>query len=103
MKTIHQVNVYFHENEPWNLAQSNLKLFEQVLSATCHSLCTIGLLLWPVMPKKMEALLVSLGISGDVHKIMLQNLKMVGIHTLSYLKQLLYFINQKRNTVWNNQ
>jgi methionyl-tRNA synthetase len=79
-KSIHHVNVYFHENEPWKLAQSNLKLFEQVLSATCHSLSTIGLLLWPVMPKKMEALLTSLGISVNTHTTILHKLIEDGWH-----------------------
>jgi len=73
-KFIHQVNVYFHENEPWKLAQTNPKLFEQVLSATCHSLRTIGILLSPIMPEKMAALLMSLGVSIDQHKNILQEL-----------------------------
>lgn len=79
-KFIHQVNVYFHENEPWKLAQSDPKLFEQVLSATCHSLRIIGLLLWSIMPKKMEALLMSLGVSVDLHGSIMQELESNGWH-----------------------
>ena len=51
-KFIHQVNVYFHENEPWKLAQSDVKKFEQVLSATCHSLRIIGSLFMANYAKK---------------------------------------------------
>ncbi|MGB8367626.1 MAG: methionine--tRNA ligase, partial [Candidatus Babeliales bacterium] len=60
---IKQVNSYFHAQEPWKLALNNKKKFLEVLAATCHSLRTIAILLWPVMPHKMEQLLSSLGIS----------------------------------------
>lgn len=79
-KFVHQVNVYFHANEPWKLAQSDMKLFEQVLSATCHSLRMISLLLWPVMPKKMEELLMALGVSVDFNACILQELTQDGWH-----------------------
>ncbi len=79
-KFIHQVNVYFHENEPWKLAQSDVKKFEQVLSATCHSLHIIGLLLWPTMPKKMEELLMSLGLSVKLDGSIVQELTQDGWH-----------------------
>ncbi len=61
-KFIKLVNVYFHELEPWKLAKKDKEQFVQVLSATAHSLRIIALLLWPIMPKKMETLLNSLGI-----------------------------------------
>ncbi len=60
-KLINQTNAYFHEAEPWKLAKQDRDSFLQVLSATCHSLRTIAFILWPVMPGKMEELLVSLG------------------------------------------
>lgn len=63
---INQVNSYFHANEPWKLAKKDPKLFEQVISATCHSLHTIALLLWPVMPKKMEELLNALSVQWQL-------------------------------------
>lgn len=49
---INQTNSYFHAREPWKLAKSDRAAFEQVLFATCHSLYTVAILLWPVMPKK---------------------------------------------------
>jgi len=62
-KFINAVNAYFHGQEPWKLAKSDMQLFEEVLSVTCHSLRIIALLLWPVMPQKMEALLSSIGVT----------------------------------------
>jgi methionyl-tRNA synthetase len=60
-KFIHQVNTFFHEAEPWKIKDQ--KQFEEVIAATAESLRTIGLLLWPVMPTKMEQLLAALGSS----------------------------------------
>jgi methionyl-tRNA synthetase len=60
-KYIGLTNAYFHAHEPWKLAKSDPKLFSEVLSAAAHSLYAIGVLLWPVMPQKMELLLAALG------------------------------------------
>lgn len=65
-KFISQVNAYFHSQEPWKLAKQNPAQFTEVISATAHSLRIIALLLWPVMPEKMEQLLASLGIRFDI-------------------------------------
>jgi methionyl-tRNA synthetase len=62
---IHKVNAYFHGKEPWKLALSDKILFLEVISATTHSLYTIAILLWPIMPQKMEELLTALGIAFD--------------------------------------
>ena len=55
-KFINQTNAYFHSQEPWKVAQKDPEQFKEILSATAHSLRTIALLLWPIMPKKMEAI-----------------------------------------------
>lgn len=55
------VNAYFHEQQPWILVKKDPELFQEVMYATCHSLYLVGVILWPVMPKKMEMLLASLG------------------------------------------
>lgn len=60
-KYIHDVNAYFHTSEPWKLSDS--QKFEEVISAACHSLYGIALLLQPVMPSKMNQLLRSLGVT----------------------------------------
>lgn len=73
-KFIHATNAYFHGQEPWKIAQSDQVLFAEILSATCHSLRIIALLLWPVMPSKMEQLLISLGIQFKLEDHELQDL-----------------------------
>ncbi len=65
-KFIHQVNAYFHAQEPWKLAKSDRDAFMQVLGVTCHSLRVIATLLWPIMPKKSEQLLASIGITFEI-------------------------------------
>lgn len=55
------VNTYFHAHEPWKLAASDEIKFQEVIAATVYSLRAIGVMLWPVMPQKMETLLVSIG------------------------------------------
>ncbi len=61
-KFINETNAYFHSQEPWKVAQKDPEQFKEILSATAHSLRIIALLLWPIMPKKMEELLASLGV-----------------------------------------
>jgi len=72
-KFIHATNAYFHGQEPWKIAQSNPMLFKEILSATCHSLHIIALLLLPVMPQKMEDLLASIGMQFEHGKDTLEN------------------------------
>jgi len=72
-KFVSEVNAYFHERKPWELAKNNkvskirvaskmrVELFEEVISAVCHSLYSIAVMLWPVMPTKMEELLDCIG------------------------------------------
>lgn len=60
-KFINTVNAYFHGQEPWKLAKRDPEACLQVLSVTCHSLRAIATLVWPVMPRKMEELLASIG------------------------------------------
>ena len=75
-KFIHATNSYFHGQEPWKLAKSDIGAFMQVLSATCHSLRAIAVLLWPVMPKKMEELLSSIGTPFVLENHTLENLEL---------------------------
>lgn len=72
---INLVNAYFHENEPWNLVKHDREKFLEVMSAAAHSLEVIGILLWPVMPTKMEKMLASLGCKFDVNKNYIQGMK----------------------------
>lgn len=63
-KFINQVNSYFHYKEPWKIKDKSE--FNEVISATCHSIYSIAILLWPVMPVKMEQLLKTLNISLEL-------------------------------------
>lgn len=62
-KLVNASNAFFHSQEPWKLAKNDPEKFMSVLSATCHSLRSIAILLWPIMPRKMEELLASIGVS----------------------------------------
>ena len=64
---INQTNAYFHAQEPWKLATKEPARFKEIISATAHSLQAIALVLWPVMPEKMEQLLESLGVTRNAH------------------------------------
>ncbi len=75
-KFISLINSYFHAQEPWKLAKKDMGTFMEVLSATCHSLAQVAYLLWPVMPHKMEELLGAIGISFDLERYSVENLKL---------------------------
>ena len=60
-KFIGKVNSFFHQSEPWKLAGADREKFIEIISATCHSLKLIGILVWPVMPGKSVELLDHLG------------------------------------------
>jgi methionyl-tRNA synthetase len=75
-KFINSTNAYFHGQEPWKVAKTDIRLFAEIISATCHSLRTIALLLWPIMPQKMEELLHSLGVEFKLENHTLENLEL---------------------------
>ncbi len=75
-KFISSTNAYFHGQEPWKVAKIDQQLFAEIISATCHSLRTIALLLWPVMPQKMEELLHSIGVEFKLENHTLENLEL---------------------------
>ncbi len=73
-KFINRVNSFFHEQQPWKEVKKDKQLFEKTISVTCHSLYAIAILLWPVMPKKMETLLLSLGVTFSLDQININTL-----------------------------
>lgn len=87
-KFIHQTNAYFHEHEPWKLASNNPAAFMEVLSATCHSLRLIAIVLWPVMPSKMEELLHSIGKKLDIENNTIEKLELGRWHQTFVLKKI---------------
>lgn len=60
-KFINATNAYFHAQEPWKVAATDQAAFHEIMSAVCHALYTIAILLHPIMPYKMHHLLHSLG------------------------------------------
>ncbi len=64
---ISQVNAFFHEHQPWVVVKKDKVFFEEIISAVCHSLYAIAVMLWPIMPKKMEELLKCLGYRIDLY------------------------------------
>lgn len=87
-KFINKVNSYFHGQEPWKVAKSDPKKFVEILSATCHSLRVIAVLLWPVMPEKMEQLLISLGHTFNKEKDSIESLELGIWHQTFLLKKM---------------
>jgi len=65
---VSEVNAYFNEQKPWSVAKTDKELFAEIISSTCHCLYSIAVLLWPVMPKKAEEILKTLGHTFDLKK-----------------------------------
>lgn len=72
-KFVHQVNSYFQAKEPWHVKDK--VEFEQIISTTCHSLYAIAILLWPIMPQKMEQLLKTFAINLELDLDLISDLK----------------------------
>ncbi len=75
-KFINNANAYFHEQEPWKVAKQDPVYFQEIISATCHSLRMIAVLLWPIMPRKMEQLLESIGHPLDLNNHNIESLEL---------------------------
>jgi len=102
---IKRVNGFFHEHKPWELGydtKSKVK-FAEIISATCHSLRIIAVLLWPVMPNKMEALLARLGIVFVLNNNMIKDIEQ-GEWTRSFAlkKGSVLFVKPLSSSVRNN-
>ncbi|MBD3272805.1 methionine--tRNA ligase [Candidatus Dependentiae bacterium] len=74
-KFISDINAFFHEQKPWTVAKENKELFNEIIYAVTRSLYTIGILIWPVMPKKAEELLSSIGHKFDLNNNYEQDLR----------------------------
>ncbi len=75
-KFINATNAFFHAQEPWKQAKNNMAAFNETISATCHALRLIGVLLLPVMPEKMQKLLASIGMLEQVTDKVLHELEL---------------------------
>lgn len=91
-KFIHEVNRYFHDQEPWKI--NDPERFKEIISATCHSLRVIAVLVWPVMPGKMRELLASIGHEFDVQKDSLESLQLGSWRETFVLKKIELLFNK---------
>lgn len=62
---LHNLNQYFHAQEPWKVAKTDRDTAVEVLAVIARGLHATALMLWPVMPQVMVQLLNALGI--DTH------------------------------------
>lgn len=60
-KYIHELNAYFHAQEPWKVAKTDPARCSEIIAVTCHGLYAVAILVWPIMPESMEKLLAALG------------------------------------------
>lgn len=63
---IRHINSYFHSAQPWKVVKDDPQTFAQILGITAGSLHAVALMLWPVLPQKMAALLASLGVTLEL-------------------------------------
>lgn len=66
-KCISAVNAYFHAQEPWKVVKTDATRFATIISATAQCLYAIAIVLWPMMPRKMEQLFGALGVTVTPH------------------------------------
>ena len=48
---INEVNKFFNDSKPWELSESNPKLFSDILGLTSDSIKKIAFLIYPIMPE----------------------------------------------------
>jgi methionyl-tRNA synthetase len=77
---IKEVNAYMHHQEPWKIAQKDPERFLRCISAVCHSLYALAIVIWPLMPTKMEELLKSLGTTLPENRNLFEDLKITPWH-----------------------
>lgn len=82
-KFLNQTNAYFHNQEPWKIAKTDLQTFHEIISATVHALYTTALVAWPIMPQKMELLLSRIGKTINLEKDNLTELKKIWSNTFT--------------------
>ena len=65
---ISATNAYFHAQEPWKQAKSDMNRFMETMWVTCHSLHAIACVLWPIMPLKSKMILSCFSREADAGK-----------------------------------
>ncbi len=95
---IHSVNAFMQQQQPWKTATTDKEAFEQDIAAVVYSLRTIGIILWPVMPKTMEKLLTAVGYSLNIklhHNALIHDTAWLGECVLKPIEPLFQKYEQK--------
>jgi methionyl-tRNA synthetase len=64
-RAIALINAYVHEQQPWKYTVEQKEMLERNLLTAAHAVATLSVVIWPVMPRKMEELLELLGLSFE--------------------------------------
>jgi methionyl-tRNA synthetase len=73
-KGIGLINTYVHEQQPWKYGAEQKDKLQHVLFAAAHASAVMSMLIWPVMPRKMEEVLSALGLSWEgMHDALLRH------------------------------
>lgn len=65
---LHNLNQYFHTQEPWKLAKTDRDACLEVLYVIAKGLRIVAVMLWPIMPETMIKLLHSIGVDTSDDK-----------------------------------
>lgn len=74
-KFISEVNAYFNNLEPWKVIKTNKEFFKEIIAATSNSLYSIAIMVWPIMPKKAEEILLHLGLNFNIGENIIEELR----------------------------
>ncbi len=88
---INLVNAFMQQEQPWKTAATDKSAFETSIASVIFSLRAIGIMLWPVMPEKMEKLLTCIGYSLKIeqnYNTTLEDTKWSGTCNLSIIEPL---------------
>jgi methionyl-tRNA synthetase len=88
---INLANAFMQQQEPWKTAATDRAAFETSIASVIFSLRAIGIMLWPVMPEKMEKLLACIGYSLKIeqnYNTTLEDTKWQGSCNLSIIEPL---------------
>ena len=62
---INEVNKFFNDSKPWELSESNPKLFSDILGLTSDSIKKIAFLIYPIMPETSKKIFNMLALKLD--------------------------------------
>ncbi len=88
---INLANAFMQQEQPWKTATTDIATFKMSIAAVIFSLRAMGIMLWPVMPEKMEKLLASIGYNLKIeldYNTLLEDTKWQGTCNLNMIEPL---------------